>query len=200
MQKLLCTLLLSAVAGFAAPIPFYQSINPAPSSFEMQPGETRETYFQALFDVTLTQLGALIDPASSSTSYSWRLYESDGSKNFGSQLLNTSAQFTDAGLDTYDTAVNVSLMAGSYYILQLLAPSATTMGVSTLAAPFTAGDFLVIDGGANGPPNSFDNQFLPTFSVASRRTNAPGIIPEPASLALLVSGLACLLAFRRQIA
>ena len=187
-------LLTGPLAAHAATIPFYQVVNPSPSTFVNSGGSTREIFFQAVNGVTLTELGVLLDPASSTTNYSWRIYQSDLTRTFGTQILNTSVAFVDAGLGTYDTSVSVGLVAGGYYILQLLTPVATNMGFpleSAQGLPFltTDSNFTVLDGGANGQvvQNGWLNGILPPFSVSTR---APVSVPEPGTLALLCLGLA----------
>jgi hypothetical protein len=95
--------------------------------------------------------------------------------------------FHRGGLATYESPVNVGVTTGSYYILRLLAPVATNMGLALESAqglPFTTadGNLQVLDGGANGQvvQNGWLNGILPPFSVAARDTGSP--LPEPASL------------------
>lgn len=186
---------VSTLSGAAIPF-FVPGTQTGP--FDMQSNETRETLFQVLNSVVLTQVGAEINPASSSAQFRWRIFDSDSSFTFGSSILDTTATYADIGMATYNTSVNVPLTGGDYYILSL-----QTVAVSAVmqryeewqqGLPLLTSDanFSVIDGQAAGGGNSI----LPAFSVTAGEGEAA--IPEPGSLALVIAGVAVLGCWRRR--
>ena len=167
----------------AAPIKFFK---PGTSTTTFATiGEFRDTLFQTLSAVTLSQLGAEIDPSSSSSLFTWQIFNSTSGGSVGSSVFNSGAlSFTDVGLTTYDTAVNVPLAANSFYILSLDTPLETTTmqryneSDQGLFFVTTGGHFQIRDGGVSG---NFVNTILPAFSVS--------VVPEPTTLLLLGTGL-----------
>ena len=178
----------------AAPITFFQQ-GTTVGTFQMNSNSTRETLFQALNNVTLTQFGALIDPNSSSTQFRWRIFNSDASFTFEEVISDQTVSFTDVGLTTYDTVVNTSLVSSNYYILSLQPIDDIALmsrfNEADQGLPFITadGNFSVIDGAANGFAG---NTILPSFSVDT------DVIPEPSTMFLLVTSLAGLGLLRLQ--
>ena len=196
MKRLPLALLivLLAVVGPAKAgiIPFYKPGTEV-GIFSMR--GTRETLFQTLANVTLAEIGAVIDPFNSSSQFRWRIYNSDSNFTFASTIFDQTVSFTDVGLTTYDTSVNVNLNASAYYILSLQALTPGNMqrfNESNQGLPFTTidGVFKVIDGADNRNPA---NTILPSFSVTSHT-------PEPSTFVLFGIGLLGLISYswRRQ--
>ena len=106
MKKLLQAIMLVACFGFgmsayAALILFHEDV-PSSGIFNMNAGESRVTFFQALNDIRLTQLGAHIDPDSSASIFDWRIYAGGTQSPATLELEVTGITFTDIGLGIYD--------------------------------------------------------------------------------------------------
>lgn len=177
----------------AAPIAFYKE-GTSVGTFLISSNQTRATLFQALNNVTLTQVGALIDPSTPLAQFRWQIFNSADDFTFGTVISDQTVFFTDVGLATYDTEVNAHLTAGNYYILWLQAVDNSAMmsrfNEEDQGLPFTTtdGNFIVRDGASqNGPANTI----LPSFSVAAS-------VPEPSAMFLLVAGLAGFAFMRRR--
>ena len=192
--------LMVAMSAEAATVKFFQGSSPG--TF-ITVGETRDTLFQTLTAVTLTALGAEIDPVSSSSLFTWQIFNANasnpsGSGPFGSKVFDSGAiSFLDGGLATYDLNVNVSL--ASSCVLCLAAGDAFGTGMRRYdesgdpPAPFitTDGKFSVLDGGAgpNGiiPPGVFSSIRASNLPLASRR---PQSQPSPSPPRCCSSALA----------
>ena len=86
---------------------------------ENMQGSYSRTTDQALNNVTLTQLGAEIDPGQDNENVRWTIYRSDPGKTFGTQVFSQIFNLgTDVGLTTYDSGLNLSLSVG-FYILEM---------------------------------------------------------------------------------
>ena len=180
----------------AAMIPFFIP-GTSTSTFGMGSNEQRVTLFKTLSPVTLTQLGAEIDPVSSSAFFSWQILNSDATATLGSEVFDSgSFSLSDVGMATYNTSVNVSLNTNSYYLLRLTpALGGTRMqryNEVNQGIPFTTTDsnFSVVNGYhsfSSGDPQG--NTILPSFSVSTTVSENPPLIPEPTTGVLALMGL-----------
>lgn len=170
-----------------------------PGSFSMLVPEGRQTLFEVLNPVHITQLGATIDPASDTQAFDWRIYASTAGAAVGTAVFTqTGNTFTDIGLATYDTAVAVSLDPG-YYILELFVASAGNVTMARyneagqgLPRVTSDGNFRVLNGYST--PNNIaglealgGSTILPAFSVT---TGTP--VPLPAPVLLIPAAFAIL--------
>lgn len=179
----------------AATTAFY-TVGTDTTTFQMFANETRETHFLLKKDITLTKIGAKIDPLSSSSQFRWRIFESTNTASFGTAIFDQTVSYIDTGLNTYDTSLTIKLDANNFYILSLQAVGVNGNTMSRAdeinqSLPLTTadGNFEILDGGANN--NFFSNGILPTFSVSTTT------IPEPSSILFL--GLSCTgLLFRKR--
>jgi hypothetical protein len=184
--------LLSAAMVFAASSVSAASIDMFQSSagtaFFMGNTETRETVFDVNSAITLSALGAEIDPTGD-ISFRWNIFTSDAGATEISQVFTTDFSVTDIGMSVYDTSVNIALGIGTY-ILQLenLGTSSVMQryneAAETLPFDIASGAITVRDGSANTSVNSI----LPAFSISVGDT--PPVVPLPASAWLLLGGLA----------
>ena len=192
-------LLLAPVVASSAPVLLHQPV-PGAGTFSMNSPEARQTLLEVLNPVTITGVGAEIDPSSSGNLFEWRLYSASSTSGSGDSLggalfASTGVSFTDVGLQVYDHAVSWSVAPG-FYVLELfsLANNGSvpmrTYSESGQGLPFTTtdGNFNVLDGFANGSMQGSlqGNSILPAFSVA---VGSAQPAPEPASLLLLGAGL-----------
>ncbi len=169
---------------------------PTTTTFDTFVPERRQTHFEVLNNVTLTELGALIDPSVDNQNIRWRVIQSDSAAAFGTELFSQETTLGDLGFQTYDLSLNLALATG-FYILELAAIdqflSMRGLNETNQGVPFvtTDGNFRVLDGGAN---ENFANVLLPAFSVSTTA------VPLPAALPLLGTGLAAfgLLGWRRK--
>ncbi len=168
------------------------------STFGMGTTETRETHFQALNSVNVSQLAAEIDP-SGTAQIRWRIFNSNASGSFLTTIFDSGTlTISDVGMSTYTTNIPaVSLAQSNFYILsmQRVNGNAITMrryNESTQGLSFTTtdGNFLVIDGKANNNGNSI----LPSFSM---NVGASNPVPEPGTYLLLTFGLTALFIRRK---
>lgn len=158
-------------------------------TFNMQNKETRETLFEAINNVTLDGVGVEMT-LPTSTSFEWRIFNSNSGGAFGSEIYGTSTDFGGSGSAIYSTTLtsSVALTGGNYYILQLknVSGSAQIMqryDEGNQGLPFTTTDsnFSVLNGGASGV---FANSILPSFSV----TTTTATVPEPSTVLFLSLG------------
>ncbi|MGE0485253.1 MAG: hypothetical protein AB7Q81_14020 [Gammaproteobacteria bacterium] len=193
------TLAVGATQGAAAASVTLFDNSVIPSSFSMLVPEGRQTLLEVLNPVHITQLGATIDPASSTQAFDWRIYASTAGAAVGAAVFTQAGNtFTDVGLATYDTDVAVSLDPG-YYLLELFVASAGNVTMaryneSGQGLPRVTSDanFRVLNGYST--PNNIaglealgNSTILPAFSVT---TGAP--VPLPAPALLLPAALAVL--------
>lgn len=157
---------------------------PSVGPFNMGSSESRETLFEVLNDVTLTQLGALIDPSVDNQFVRWSIFNSDINFTFGSQLFTQVTDLgNDFGMSIYDLSVNQMLSTG-FYILSLetlglnLAMERFNENAQNLSFVTSDSNFRIIDGAAN---NGAGNSILPSFSVT---TGSLRSVPEPSTLAI----------------
>jgi hypothetical protein len=154
--------------------PFFQMIGP----------ETRAVHVQAMQDVRLTQLGAIIqptgDPTQVTTSAYWSVWRADAAGNLvGNQFIFFDAvNYTDEGLGTYFShSFDLSLQQNEFYVIIFQANFDALMPLfrefrQDLPLLTSDGSLLVINGGAAG---SFINSILPAL-----RANVVPILPPDA--------------------
>lgn len=201
----LATLAVVAVCATAAPriamaAPVLLTNGGSIGPFGMGVTETRQTHFEALNNVTLTQLGAEIDPGRDNEDVRWTIYNSDSGKTFGTQVFSQIFDLgTDVGLTTYDSGLSVSLSAG-FYILEMQALGGPTIMMERYneadqGLPFVTsdGNFRVTDGAGNF---TFSNSILPAFSLS---TDSVVAVPAPVSAPLFAAMFGAFLILRRRI-
>jgi len=111
----LATLVLVSICATTAPrfamaAPVLLTNGGSIGPFGMGVTETRQTHFEALNNVMLTQLGAEIDPGQDNENVRWTIYRSDSGKTFGTQVFSQIFNLgTDVGLTTYDSGLNLSV-------------------------------------------------------------------------------------------
>lgn len=185
---------IGGTAG-ATIIPLYQGsgriIGPGP-------GEGRWTFFELLNDVTITQVGAVLEPTSSAVPVHWGLFSTNSAGDFASFSLvyETTDTYDLLGLQEYDTDFLVSLTAG-FYTLGLTTPNAGLMLdtsnniLSSYPNPTIDGNFRVLGGASSHldsgtVPLNGNNLLLPKFRVNIQGFDPPdpdpNVIPEPSSL------------------
>ncbi len=198
MKKFLLTagLCLAASLSNAASIDLFQS-GTSTTDFGMGSVETRETIIDVNSAVTLTELGAEIDP-NGDISFRWNIWTSNLSAAEISNVFTTDFSVTDVGMAVYDTSVNVSLAVGRYIIqLENLGISGSRMARynefnQDLPFDVDGGAITVLNGSAN---NSANNTILPAISISTGPVTPP--IPLPASSLLLGAGIFAFGAMRR---
>jgi len=161
--------------------------------------KTRQTDFDALNIVTLTQLGAEIDPGWDNENVRWTIYYSDSGKTFGTQVFSQIFDLgTNVGLTINDSGLSVSLSAG-FYILEMQALGGPTIMMERyneadqgLAFVTSDGNFRVTDGAGNF---TFTNAILPAFSL-SRDSVIAG--PAGATAPLFAALFGALVLLRRR--
>jgi hypothetical protein len=172
--------------ALAAPIALFKTGGALGSGISA--GDRRETRFEALLDVTLTEVAAdLSIPVSPASKGRFEIFNSNSIGAFGSEVFDSGPlSFSPSSLiTTYGVGTSVSLSAGAFYILAFSvvegAIAITGRAESTQGLPFVTpeGYFRVIDGMRLGGSSSF----LPAFSVAA------STVPEPASMTLLMLGV-----------
>lgn len=208
--SLLLALAVSSIGADRASAAAVDLFNPAQpfSTLNISPAQSRQTLFEVVNPVTLTELGAYIDPASSSQAFDWRIYASTAVGAVGAAVFEQLGNsFIDNGFGTYDTAVSVTLDPG-YYLLELYIAAGGSVTMRRFddsqqgGYPLTTtdGNFRVIDGYAtlNNPlfvPGVVSaNGVLPAFSVTAA---AP--VPLPAPVILLGAALALMPRCRRRV-
>ncbi|MEM6371666.1 MAG: VPLPA-CTERM sorting domain-containing protein [Pseudomonadota bacterium] len=190
---LVAALAFSASGVSAATTNMFRSTPSTP--FGMSSNETRETIFDVNFEVTLTELGAHINPFDDAT-YRWNIFTSNASASEISQVFTTDFFAARGALSIVDTAVNVTLGVGTYILqLEALGTGAFMQRYNerNVNLPFDIADgaITVIDGSAN---NNAGNIILPAFSIT---LGDPTPIPLPASGVLLLAGIAGMAGLRR---
>jgi hypothetical protein len=156
----------------------------SPPFFELLGPETRAVHVQAMQDVSLTQLGAIIqpteDPTQVTTSAFWSVWRSDAAGNLiGSQFIFFDAvSYIDTGLGTYFSHVfDLPLQKNAFYIFVLQVNFDALMpryreAFQPLPLLTSDGSLLVING---GDLLGFTNAILPAF-----RANVVPILPPDA--------------------
>lgn len=190
----------TAVPRLATAAPVLLTNGGSVGPFGMGVTETRQTHFEALNNVTLTQLGAEIDPGRDNENVRWTIYNSDSGKTFGTQVFSQIFDLgTDVGLTTYDSGVNLSLSAG-FYILEMQAQGGPTIMMERYneadqGLPFVTsdGNFRVTDGAGNF---TFTNTILPAFSLS---TDSVIAVPAPAAAPLFAALFGALVILRRRM-
>jgi len=205
-------------------IPLFIGSDPRFPLIGMGEGEGRWTYFELLNDVTITQLGAVLDPDTSNDIFEWEIYSTEDdvpdspSEPVGAliaSVFDTTMSVTDIGLATYDTNVSVPLTEGFYALsfVKFLSGDSFKLGTTTnntanYPNPTIDSNFRVWDGASStgaDPPQAGNNLLLPQFSVniegftpPSNGIPDPPSIPEPATILLLSIGLIGLAGIRRK--
>ncbi len=211
-KTILATTLLVLISIMAMPNPSTATLIPLYDGFKRLSGtpvgQGRWTYFEVLNDVTITELGAVLDPNISGDEFIWEIFstESDAQPGPGGALItsvfDTTFSVTDIGLATYDTAVSVSLTEGFYALSSTFLDGFGFFGIANnvLASypdPTIDGNFRVWSGALSDlpvlSPSAGNSTALPQFSVNIEGFVPPPPvtgIPEPTTLALFVTGLA----------
>jgi len=162
----------------------------------------RSTYLEVLNPVSVSALGAEINPSSSSEQFLWEVFESDEFKTLGTNYYSLGVSFTDVGMGIYDTATSGLMLSEGYYILSLKGDGAempSNADYNHTPFPFTTsdGNFLVIDAaaGLGELPSSlaWGNVLVPSFSISA------SVVPIPAAVYLFASGLGLLGWMRRKV-
>ena len=190
----------TTVPRFAMAAPVLLTNGGSIGPFGMGVTETRQTHFEALNNVMLTQLGAEIDPGQDNENVRWTIYSSDSGKTFGTQVFSQIFNLgTDVGLTTYDSGLNLSLSAG-FYILEMQAQGGPTIMMeryneAAQGLPFVTsdGNFRVTDGAGNFV---FSNSILPAFSLS---TDSVVAVPAPAAAPLVAALFVALVILRRRM-
>ena len=199
--------LVTPSSVLAANTLLYNPAMPGCCGFSQPADEGRQMLFQVLNAVTINELGAEIDPADSTQTLDWRIYNSDNAATIGSlhfSMLGTI--FNDVGMSIYDVSVNVDLSPG-FYLLELHNASNQTLnmqrynesqqgGLPRLSADgnFSSIDgFRTVGGSANDLGSLEANLILPAFSV----TVASLAVPLPGAIVLLASALLGLIVHTR---
>jgi cysteine-rich repeat protein len=186
------TVLSPWTVGVPGPTGVPLFVDLATPTSEMVDGEKRETLFQSLVNARLVALSALLDPGAVTDQFRWRIYESNASGSFGSLIFDTTAAYGDLGEATYPRAMSLNVNKGDYYILSLesIQTGANKNRIQLekegdQGLPFTTmdGQFVVLDGGANG---SFSDTFLPAFGITSE--GSPKLVPTLGPVAVLLLG------------
>jgi len=159
-----------------------------PRFFQMTVTETRSVHVQAMQDVRLTQLGAIIqptgDPTQVSVSAFWSVWRADANGNLigtgdnSGRLFFDAVNYTDEGLGTYFShSFDLSLQQNEFYVIMFQANFAALMPLfreihQDLPLLTSDGSLLVING---GDLDNFINDILPAL-----RANVVPILPPDA--------------------
>jgi len=159
----------------------------------MGTNEVRQTHLEVLNSITITSLGAEIDPGANSI-FGWSIYASNNTNNIISTVFSqTGISFTDIGLSTYDTVVSIDLSPG-FYLFELhnsVDPSSMARyNEGNQGLPFLTSDsnFRVLNGCGSGSgvgSVACANTILPAFTVSTTTTTT---VPEPSILFLMLAG------------
>ena len=174
----------------------YDLAPPGSASFDASNiGQSRSFIFDAASTFSLSSVGIFLNSTPGAFSLTAELYSvNPGTLNRNSLLTTATTAETNNGGGFYDVALSTSLTAGNRYELNLFPPPNNPgFGVSSynaqfysfnagFNAPFTVGPISVVDGAGDGNVGGPSNTVLAHF-----RITAVPAVPEPGSVALLVS-------------
>lgn len=163
-------------------------------------GMDRGMIFQALTSFSFSRLGMVMGPNGATTRLSAALYAitPGGAGTRGAQLAYNEQNIVDAGYTWYDIALSGSVTAGNWYELAMGSiPAGNWAFTATIEyldfdyrtqpqflATNGVQSMLLHDGTENG--DGENNFYAPHLRIDG---GGPGVVPEPASVALMATGL-----------
>lgn len=156
----------------------------------------RGVVFTPTANFDLTSVGLFQDLTNITLNYSLRLAtNTTGNVGGGGLLESGSALVSTAGLEFIDFAFSqLTLVAGTYYLLEFSFAGNSNQNFffdQRGAEPYAQAGFAGIDGTAGGNTGNF---VLPQM----RLNGGTEVVPEPATMTLLATGLAGMAAARRK--